>query len=158
MIGRILDLANERRAAIRESSGYLLVSVAALTLDLAVYSLLLASFASPTLPAAIGYSIGLVLHYLLASRFVFAAARRDGRGLTSEAPTFAKYAATGIAGIAMTSAIVAICADLLGWNALAAKLIATVFAFVAVFLARKFIVFGTARTTSTEMAPSLNPR
>ena len=140
MIQRLQRLAGEHGVFIKEASGYLVVSVAALALDLAVYWLLLGAFASATLPAAIGYSTGLVLHYWLASRLVFAS-RRDG-GLAAEAPTFARYAATGIAGIFMTSAIVGVCSDVLGWSAMTAKLLATGCAFVAVFLARKFIVFG----------------
>jgi putative flippase GtrA len=151
VIERLLRLAGEHGAFIREASGYLVVSVAALALDLAAYWLLLASFASATVPAAIGYSTGLVLHYALASRLVFSS-NRDGSGFAAEAPTFAKYAATGIAGIVMTSAIVGVCSNVLGWSALAAKLLATLCAFVAVFLARKFIVFGGVGRVSSASA------
>ena len=143
----LLRLSDEHGAFIKEASGYLLVSVAALALDLTVYWLLLGSVASATLPAAIGYSSGLFLHYALASRLVFAN-RHDGARLAAEAPTFAKYAATGIAGILMTSAIVGICSDMLGWSALTAKLLATICSFVAVFLARKFLVFGGAMNSA----------
>ena len=143
MIERLLRLSSAHGVFIKEASGYLVVSVAALALDLAVYWLLLGSFASATLPAAIGYSSGLVLHYALASQLVFAS-HANSRSLKAQAPTFAKYAATGIAGVLMTSAIVGICSDVLGWSALTAKLLATICSFVAVFLARKFLVFGGA--------------
>ncbi|CAN0441263.1 unnamed protein product, partial [Phaeothamnion confervicola] len=70
-------------------------------------------------------------------------ARPGGRrGIAHEAPVFAKYLATGLAGLVLTAAIVGICADVLGWSALLAKAIAMVFAFAVVFLARKYLVFG----------------
>lgn len=141
MIERLSQLAGKHGAFLCQASGYLAVSVVALGVDLAVYWLLLGSFDSAIAPAAIGYSFGLVVHYALASRLVFTSGA-SGRGLAAEAPTFAKYAATGIAGVVMTTGIVGLCADVLGWSPLAAKVLATLVAFVAVFLARRFVVFG----------------
>ena len=97
MIERLSQLAGKHGAFLCQASGYLAVSVVALGVDLAFYWLLLGSFDSAIAPAAIGYTFGLVVHYALASRLVFSRAA-SGRGLAAEAPTFAKYAATGIAG------------------------------------------------------------
>ena len=142
MIERIASILARKRATFPvEAAGYLAVSAVALALDLGVYWLLLGLSLMPALAAVIGYSLGLVVHYLLASRLVFAS-RLLKRGLSAEAPTFAKYAATGIAGIALTAAIVAIGTDMLSWSAIGAKLVATACAFVAVFLMRRCLVFA----------------
>ncbi len=141
MIERLAELVRRHAGFIAEATGYLAVSVAALAIDFTVYWLLLGLFTKAFVPAAVGYAIGLVVHYLLASRLVFAA-RMNGRGIAAETPTFAKYLASGIAGLAMTAAIVWLASDVLGWNALVAKVIAIGFAFVAVFLMRRYLVFA----------------
>jgi putative flippase GtrA len=139
VIERLAQLAARHRGFLLEVGGYLAVSGIALGVDFALYWLLLGLFAKAFMPAAIGYSVGLVVHYLLASRLVFGA-RHVKRGL-AETPTFAKYCATGVAGLAMTAAIVGLGTDVLGWSAIGAKVAATGFAFVAVFLMRRYVVF-----------------
>jgi putative flippase GtrA len=141
VIEQIADRVRRHAELIAEVGGYLAVSVVALGVDFAIYWLLLELFAKAFVPAAVGYAVGLVVHYLLASRLVFAA-RLKGRGIAEETPTFAKYAVTGIAGLAMTAAIVGIATDILGWNAFWSKVLATGFAFVAVYLMRRYAVFA----------------
>lgn len=142
MIERVAELLRGNAAFIAEALRYLGVSVVALGADFAIYWLLLGVMSKALVPAAIGYASGLVVHYFLASRLVFAA-RLHERGIAAETPTFAKYAATGVAGLLLTAVIVGLCTDILGWSALLAKVIATGCAFVAVFFARRYLVFGT---------------
>lgn len=147
MIESLAEQVRRHAALIAEASGYLAVSVIALGVDFTVYWLLLGVFAKAFIPAAFGYACGLIVHYLLASRLVFKA-RLQGRGISAETPTFAKYAATGVAGLAMTAAIVAFATDILGWSAFTAKVLATAFAFVAVYLMRRYAVFAVPAGTA----------
>ena len=141
MIESLAEQVRRHAGLIAEASGYLAVSIVALGVDIGVYWLLLGLFTKAFVPAAIGYAVGLVVHYLLASRLVFKG-RLQGRGITAETPTFTKYAGTGIAGLAITAAIVAFSTDILGWSAFTAKVLATGFAFVAVYLMRRYAVFA----------------
>ncbi len=147
MIESLAEQVRRHAGLIAEASGYLAVSVVALGVDFAVYWLLLGFFPKAFVPAALGYACGLVVHYLLASRLVFKA-RLQGRGIAAETPTFAKYAGTGLAGLAITAAIVAFSTDILGWSAFTAKALATGFAFVAVYLMRRYAVFAAPAGTA----------
>jgi len=78
------------------------------------------------------------VHYALSARWVFP----DAAGTRRTAPTFVKFAATGLIGLATTAAII----DLVTRNhfagAFAAKAAAVVVAYVVVFLLRRTYVFA----------------
>lgn len=147
MIESLAEHVRRHAGLIAEAAGYLAVSVIALCIDFGVYWLLLGVFSKAFVPAALGYACGLVVHYLLASRLVFKA-RMQGHGIVAETPTFAKYAGTGLAGLAMTAAIVGFATDILGWSAFTAKALATGCAFVAVYLMRRYAVFAAPAETA----------
>lgn len=141
MIERVRALVAAHGALLRELIGYVAVSALALGVDFLVYWMLLDIADIAAIPAAIGYMCGLVVHYLLASRLVFVG-RLTRHGVAAEAPTFAKYLASGVLGLVLTAGIVGVCAELLDWNPITAKVLATAVAFVAVYLARRYVVFG----------------
>jgi putative flippase GtrA len=151
VIERLAEQVRRHAGLIAEASGYLAVSVVALCIDFGIYWLLLGLFAKAFVPAALAYACGLVVHYLLASRLVFKA-RLKGRGITAETPTFAKYTGTGLAGLAMTAAIVGFATEILGWSAFTAKVLATGFAFVAVYLMQRYAVFAVPAGTAAARA------
>lgn len=71
---------------------YLLVSTVALASDTAAFLALLSAGLAPAQAGAAGYSFGIVAHWILSSRLVFARARRlaarreCGRKLSSSVP------------------------------------------------------------------------
>ena len=121
-----------------ESLRYLAVSALALGCDVAVYAGLIGSGIRAAAAGGLGYAIGLTLHYALSTRWVFP----DGAGTRRIAPTLAKFAATGLIGLATTAAII----DGLTRNHIAgafcAKAAAIVPAYIVVFLLRRTYVFA----------------
>ena len=127
---------DRRRAATAQGARYLIASAAALACDVAVYALLLRSGLAAAAAGTIGYGVGLLVHYSLSAAWVFP--DRGGRRRT--VPTFAKFAATGVLGLAMTTTIIAVLAGLCG--AIAAKMMAVGVSYVAVFVLRRLYVFA----------------
>ena len=121
-----------------ESLRYFIVSAIALGCDVAVYATLVESGTRATVAGASGYSLGILVHYVLSNRWVFP----DIDGMRRTAPTFAKFLATGLLGLATTSAIIDVLTRHHVAGALAAKAAAVVMASLAVFLLRRTYVFG----------------
>jgi putative flippase GtrA len=121
-----------------ESLRYLVVSAVALGCDVAVYASLIGGGIRATAAGAAGYMFGLLVHYALSARWVFP----DAAGTRRTAPTFVKFAATGLIGLATTAAII----DVLTRNHVAgaflAKAAAVVSAYLIVFLLRRTCVFA----------------
>jgi putative flippase GtrA len=132
-------LASLVHAHLPRLSRYTLVSVAALGLDFAVFQSLTVSGVKPALAAIVGYTFGMLLHYTLSVRFVFADAT-----VKSRRRTLIEFVASGLIGLAMTAAIVWIATAWLGIPALVAKALAVGASFIAVFLLRSAIVFKPA--------------
>lgn len=114
------------------------VSVAALALDTGAFLALCKLGVVPAAAGGIGYLAGLVLHYVLSIRHVFdaEASGKPHRRL------FTEFAASGLAGLALTSIVIALATGGLGLSPLPAKLIAVGLSFVAVYLMRQALVFA----------------
>ena len=119
-------------------SRYAVVSGLALALDLAVFMLLNRLLALPTLAGVIGYACGIVLHYHLSRRFVFANA---GSGKSARR-LFGEFFASGLIGLVVTAAVIACATGALGIGPLPAKLIAIAASFLGVFVIRRTVVFA----------------
>ena len=119
-------------------SRYALVSGLALALDLAVFMLLNRLLALPTLAGVIGYACGIVLHYHLSRRFVFAEAS-SGK---SAHRLFGEFFASGLIGLVVTAIVIALATGMLGIGPLPAKLIAIAASFLGVFVIRRTVVFA----------------
>ncbi|MGU9978573.1 GtrA family protein [Phreatobacter sp. HK31-P] len=114
------------------------VSAVALAVDMALFLALTGSDLGALSAAVAGYAVGLLVHFLLSSRFVFDAAR-TGKGRSR---LFGEYALSGIAGILVTAATVAMLVEGAGLAPVPAKAVAVVLSFVAVFVIRRSIVFA----------------
>ena len=116
---------------------YLAASIVALAFDVAVFSTLLAIGIGAAIASALGYCAGIVIHWLVSSNFVFTGKTRQGAALQWQRVMFAGSA---ILGLAITVATVAIFS---GWglHPVAAKAIAIIISFIAVYAARKWGVF-----------------
>jgi len=127
-----------RRGEIRWLN-YLLASGLALGSDAGLFLLLLDSGLSPMLASAIGYCAGILVHWLVSSRLVFA----DGaaaRGTGERHRQKLLFVGSALIGLAVTTAIVG-GGSALGLDPRLAKLLAIVISFQTTYLLRRHIVF-----------------
>jgi putative flippase GtrA len=118
---------------------YGLASIAALALD---YGLLLLCHQtlglSYPIAAAIGFSSGLALVYLLSIWFVFEDRRSIRPGLE-----FSAFVAIGLAGLLLTEALMHVFVDRAGLTPAIAKIPTAGFVFLFNFTARRSLLFST---------------
>ena len=129
MLRRAIDLVLLR---------YIAASALALGVDMGTFLLLL-QLEMPAAPAsALGYSLGIVAHWLLSSRTVFTdnvASRGPERTRQK-----AMFVISALIGLAITTGIVGL-ADMAGLDPRLAKLLAVAASFTATWLLREKIVF-----------------
>ncbi|MBS0481817.1 MAG: GtrA family protein [Proteobacteria bacterium] len=129
-----------RRAADIVLVRYLLASVLALAVDMGSFLTLL-HLGSPAMPAAaVGYSLGIVAHWLLSSRAVFTegVARRGPERTRQKA----MFVLSALLGLALTTVIVG-AASHIGIDPRLAKLIAIGTSFTVTWMLRKALIFRT---------------
>lgn len=117
---------------------YVLVSIAALGVDTLITLNLTWAGIAPALCATAGYTIGLALHWVLSSRFVFAAELAGDRAARSRQA--ALFFASGFGGLAVTVAAFTSAVSI-GAPALLAKAISVAVSFCAVYLVRRHLIF-----------------
>lgn len=116
---------------------YLLVSLCALSID-TMFFLALSRWVMPAGWAALaGYGLGIVIHWLLSVRFVFAE-QIGGRPTHGQRAGFLLSAGLGLA---VTTGTVSTLAHF-GSPALPAKMAAVLLSFTLVYLVRKYVVFA----------------
>src|SRR4249919_3448472 len=117
---------------------YLGASVIALGCDFACFLLLLQLGLDPAPASALGYSVGIVVHWLVSSRKVFV----DGVASGGRARTRQKalFVGSALAGLAVTTGVVA-AASALGLDPRLAKLVAVAASFTVTWLLRDSVVF-----------------
>jgi putative flippase GtrA len=118
---------------------YIAASVAALSVDFAIFVGALRLGILPVAAAAAGYLAGVVCHWLISSRAVFI-------GRVSESPVVrrqqqAMFLGSALVGLAITTAIVGL-GTWLGVYPLLAKVIAIGVSFQVTYLLRKKVVFA----------------
>lgn len=118
---------------------YVLVSVAALGVDTIVTLNMTWAGAPPAICAAAGYIIGLGLHWILSSRFVFADSLAASR--TARARQAALFFVSGFGGLAVTVATFTT-AVTLGAPAIIAKALSVGVSFCIVYLIRRHLIFA----------------
>lgn len=123
---------------------YLIASVAALAVDMGVFLILLEAGTPPAPASALSYAVGIVAHWLLSSRTVFAV------GVAERGPERTRQKAlfvlSALVGLALTTAIVGL-GSALGVDPRLAKIAAVGVSFVATWLLRARVVF-TARAAA----------
>ena len=100
-------------------SRYLLASVVALGCDVAVYFALVGMSLDTTFASALGYSIGIIVHWLISSQIVFVGKLREGTALHLQR---ALFAGSALLGLGLTVGIVAMFTSM-GSDALTAKIV-----------------------------------
>jgi putative flippase GtrA len=113
-------------------------SIGALAVDMALFLALLAVGLEAAAASAIGYSAGIVAHWILSSRKVFTdAIAKEGAARTHQK---AMFVVSALIGLAITTVIVSLITALHGDPRLA-KLVAISASFTATWLLRKHLVF-----------------
>ena len=119
---------------------YLAASALALGVDMGSFLLLLRLNMPAAPAAAAGYSLGIVVHWLLSSRAVFS------QGVAASGPqrTWQKamFVGSALFGLAITTVVVGT-ASTLGTDPRIAKLVAVVVSFAATWLLRERVIFRT---------------
>ncbi|MBB5984152.1 GtrA family protein [Sphingobium lignivorans] len=118
---------------------YGVASLAALVCDVGLFVLFLHAGLTPALAAALGYGIGIAVHWLMSSRLVFpdCAAPPGPERLRQQG----LFVGSALAGLALTTVIVSL-GHLLGLLPIFAKLMAIVISFQVTWLLRRSIVFS----------------
>lgn len=117
---------------------YFAASGIALAVDAASFFMLVALGAAAGASAALAYSTGIVAHWLITSRAVFAEDLAErGRARTRQKVLFVLSA---LAGLALTTAIISAGAAM-GASLVAAKGVAVVVSFTSTWLIRRWVVF-----------------
>lgn len=117
---------------------YLLASIGALAVDVGCFLMLLAAGMLAAPASAIGYSAGILAHWLLSSRTVFTdTVAQRGQERTKQKALFVMSA---LAGLALTTMIVGT-ADYWAFDPRPAKLVAIAASFTLTWLLRSRVVF-----------------
>lgn len=118
---------------------YLVASIIALVVDMAALWVSLAGGTPAPAASALGYSVGIVVHWLISSRVVFASgAIAGGVGRWQQKGLFLMSA---FVGLTLTVAVVSL-GEAAGLDPRLAKLPAIAISFVAIYVLRKRIVFA----------------
>ena len=113
-------------------------SVVALGSDMGLFLLLMKAGLLPVTASALGYTLGIFVHWLISSRIVFASgAAESGPARTRQK---ALFVGSALIGLAITTAIVGL-GHMAGLLPLVAKLSAIVVSFQTTYLLRKSFVF-----------------
>jgi putative flippase GtrA len=122
----------------RQGARYLVVSAVALGFDLCIYTLGLKASLAAAAAGALGYSGGLVIHYVFSAFWVFP----DPVGQRPPVATLAKFVATGLLGLALTSGLIGTLTATGLCGPYAAKIVAIAVSTVAAFAVRRAYVFA----------------
>jgi putative flippase GtrA len=117
---------------------YLAASIGALAVDVGAFLSCLALGMAAGHASALGYSLGILAHWLLSSRAVF----QDTLAVSKRERTYQKilFVVSALAGLAVTTMIVT-AADRAGFDPRPAKFAAIAASFVLTYLLRSHIVF-----------------
>jgi putative flippase GtrA len=118
---------------------YLAASATALGSDFGLFLLMLSAGLPASLASGVGYSAGIVAHWWLSSRAVFAGGLADAGGERRRQQGL--FLLTALAGLACTMSVVGVGAGL-GLDPRLAKVTAIMLSFQLVWLLRRHIVFA----------------
>jgi len=125
------------RETLHEAPRYLIASALALAVDGGLYVALIRIFQVHYLVAApIGYAIGLLVIYLLSTRWVF-----RSRRLSSVSQEFLVFSLVGLGGLAVNQAVIFTCVEGFSASYELAKLVSAALVFGINFGGRKLLLF-----------------
>jgi putative flippase GtrA len=123
---------------------YLVVSVCALVVDIAIFLILIQMAVQSTIAAAVGYIIGIAVHWFLSSRKVFQD-RVSERGSMARNQQKAMFVISALLGLGTTTMIVGL-GEWLDADVRLAKLAAIAVSFLLTYMLRNVLIFRPSRT------------
>lgn len=121
------------RLLVKQAWRYMLVALAGLALDFGMLVFLTGVIGVNYLAAAAcGFTLGLVLTFLLSEMFVF-----SGPRVASLLVRFLLFAVVGLIGLGLLTLLMWVQVDLLGWSYITAKVLATGVVYAWNFFARR---------------------
>lgn len=138
----MIKLANRLRGNV--FLRYVAVSVSALATDMILFLLLLEAGVPGTAASAVGYSVGILAHWMLSSRKVFHD-RVSEKGTAARTQQKAMFLASALIGLVLTIAVVG-AGTALGLDARIAKVAAIATSFLLTYLLRNVVIFRQAPT------------
>ncbi|MEE4348798.1 MAG: GtrA family protein [Pacificimonas sp.] len=124
----------------RSFAAYVAVSAAALIADVLTLDRLLVAGVDESIAAAAGYSLGILVHWFLSTRMVFAA-EAAAQGTAERGRQKALFVLSALVGLTLTTGIVGAGAAM-GFDPRLAKLAAIGVSFFAVWLIRRLYIFA----------------
>ena len=121
---------------------YTIVSALALFTDIVLYLHLIHFGIRPVLAGVVGYTIGIMLHFVLSCWKVFDATLTG----KSSVRLFSEFLLSGIVGLALTTTVIWIITEIMKQDPVTAKMIAVGANFFAVFMLRRSVVFADRRS------------
>ena len=118
---------------------YAAVSVVALGSDMIIFLLFLTAGLSGIAASALGYSVGIFVHWILSSRKVFAD-RVSEKGSAARAQQKAMFLVSALLGLTLTIAIVG-AGTMVGVDARLSKVAAIIISFMLTYLLRNIVIF-----------------
>lgn len=137
----MIKLANRLRGNV--FIRYVAVSVGALAADMAVFLLLLSAGLPSVAASAVGYSVGILAHWILSSRTVFPD-RVSERGTAARTQQKAMFVMSALLGLLLTMAIVG-AGTAVGIDPRLAKICAIGVSFLLTYLLRNVVIFRSTR-------------
>lgn len=119
-------------------SKYLVASLVALAVDLALFVQMIAFHVPAALASALAYSAGIVVHWAISSRLVFKG--RVAIGRRQRTVQKAQFVLSALVGLAITTAVVG-AGSYFGLDPRVAKLVAIALSFLTVWYARNRYIF-----------------
>ena len=132
------SVPNKIIAACKQLLRYSIVSALALSTDILTYTSLISSGIRAVLAGVVGYTIGMLVHFVLSCRYVFDA---TSVGKT-QVRLFYEFAVSGATGLGLTASLIWIMTEVIHQGAVIAKGTAVGASFLAVFILRRSVVFA----------------
>lgn len=121
------------RLLVKEAWRYLLVALAGLLVDFGMLVLLSGVFGvNYLIAAACGFTLGLILTFVLSELFVF-----SGPRVSSLLVRFLLFGVVGLVGLGLLTILMWVQVDLFDWNYILAKVLATGIVYLWNFFARR---------------------
>lgn len=133
----MIKLANRLRGNV--FLRYVAASIGALATDMIVFLLLLETGMPGTAASAVGYSVGILAHWILSSRTVFHD-RVSEKGTSARTQQKAMFLGSALLGLVLTITVVG-AGTTLGMDPRVAKVAAIAMAFVLTYLLRNVVIF-----------------
>ncbi len=129
-------------------------SFVALCVDVSIYTAMLAHFHLAAPAAFLGHVSGIVVHFAVSSLFFLRPEMAGIQGAARQFAALAKFFVAGGCGLLVTTLVIYLTVDRLGFHPYAGKALAVGLSFLTVFCALKLIVLKEPQAAAGSLAPA----